>query len=79
MGAHFRSLYSHLRLSDRFVISPVSHSFIRRQLLSMDPNKAIGLDSISSIFLRDGADKITQPIAHMVNLSIITKTVPASF
>ena len=66
-------------LREKFVISPVSHSFIRKQLLSLNPNKAIGLDGISSRFLRDGVDKITGPINHIVNLSIITETVPMGF
>ena len=46
---------------------------------SLDPKKAVGLDGISSFFLRDGADVITTPLTHIVNLSIITETVPTIF
>ena len=41
--------------------------------------KAVGLDDISSLFLRDGADCIIGPITHIINTSIITETVPAAF
>ena len=44
----------------------------------MNPFKATGLDGVSSRFLRDAA-VLVEPISHMVNLSIITETVPRQF
>ena len=44
---HFRSLYSRLGNHESFVISPVSRVFICRQLLLLNPKKAIGLDDLS--------------------------------
>ena len=76
---HFRSLYGRLRNRDAFVISPVSRAFIRKQLLTLNPKKAIGLDNVSSRFLRDAAEGIIEPISHIVNLSIMTENVPVSF
>ena len=76
---HFRSLYSRLRNRDSFVISPVSCLFIRKQLLSLNPKKAIGLDNLSSRFLCDAVDEIIEPVSHIVNLSISSETVPSSF
>ena len=64
---------------DPFVLMPVSRHFIRKQLQSMNPRKAVGLDGIASVFLRDGATVITEPVAHIVNLSITTETVPSGF
>ena len=50
-----------------------------KQLSSLDTKKAVGLDDISSLFLRDGAECISAPVKHIINLSIITETVPVAF
>ena len=60
-------------------MSPVSRVFIRKQLRSLNANKAIGLDGISSRFLRDAADVLVDPVSHLINLSILTETVPQGF
>lgn len=79
-GSIFRQFYSRkLGLRPNFTLSPVSSHFIRSQLHSLNPKKAIGLDDISSLFLRDGTECIVAPITHIVNLSIITETVPTAF
>ena len=76
----FKRLYSRFtRPSHAFTLTPVSRGFILKQLRSLDPNKAVGLDGISSRFLRDGADVISQPVCHLVNMSILTETVPSGF
>ena len=62
-----------------FVLSPVTSHFVRRQLNSLDPRKAIGLDDVSSRFLHDGAESIVIPVTHIINLSIMNETVPAGF
>ena len=66
-------------LRPSFVLSPVTSHFVRSQLHSLDPKKAIGLDDLSSRFLHDGADLILSPVTHIINISVITETVPASF
>ena len=76
----FKSFYSNkIGLRSSFCLSPVSGQFVRKQLLSLNTKKAVGLDDISSLFLRDGAECIVAPIKHIINLSIITETVPAAF
>ena len=76
----FREFYRRkIGMRDPFVLSPVSRLFIRKQLHSLNPKKAVGLDDLSSLFLRDGADMIIEPIQHIVNLSIITEVVPSGF
>ena len=76
----FRDFY-HEKLRQRpgFTLSPVPSHFVRKQLCSLDPKKAVGLDGVSSLFLRDGADFIFKPIQHLINLSIITESVPDLF
>ena len=76
----FRGFYSSkIGLRPSFCLSPVSGQFIRNQLSSLNIKKAVGLDDISSLFLRDGTDCIVTPVKHIINLSIITETVPDSF
>ena len=76
----FRDFYRRkLGMRDPFVLNHVSGHFIRKQLLSLNPKKAVGLDDISSLFLRDGAEVIIEPVKHIVNLSITTESVPSGF
>ena len=77
---NFRRFYRRFTgLSHSFTLSPVSRHFIRKQLRSLNPNKAVGLDGVSSKFLRDAGDVIVEPVSHLINLSIITNTVPHGF
>ena len=76
----FKDFYRNkVGLRPSFVLSPVTSHFIRSQLNSLDPKKAIGLDDLSSRFLRDGTEHIISPVTHIINISIITETVPTSF
>ena len=76
----FKRFYSRFtHPSHSFTLTPVSRGFILKQLRSLNPNKAIGLDGVSSRFLRDGADVIAEPVCHLVNMSILTETVPSGF
>ena len=76
----FRCFYRRLSgASTSFTLSPVSRGFLLKQLRGLNPHKAIGLDGISSRVLRDSADAIIEPISHIINISILTETVPSSF
>ena len=54
-------------------------SDILDQLRGLKIGKSVGLDDISPGFLKDGASIIAGPIAHIINLSITSETVPSSF
>ena len=76
----FRRFYfKKVGLRPGFTLSPVTSHFVRKQLLSLNTKKAVGLDDISSLFLRDGTECIITPVTHIINISIITETVPAAF
>ena len=36
----------------------------------VDPSKAVGLDNLGGIFLKDGANELSGPVAQLINLSI---------
>ena len=58
---------------------PVARDFVRRQLHALNPNKARGLDDISSLFLRDGSVSFVEPLSHIINTSIFTERVTLGF
>ena len=60
-----------------FTLMPVSRYFVKSQLNSFDPKKSTGLDDVSPRFLKDGALVLTEPLTHIINLSILTETVPS--
>ena len=73
----FKDFYSQrIGLRPSFCLSPVTSHFIRKQLDSLKTKKAVGLDDISSLFLRDAAECIVTPVSHIINVSITTETVP---
>ena len=45
-----------LKTETNFSLNPVSENFVRDQLRQLKPNKAIGLDKVSSRLLKDSAD-----------------------
>jgi len=63
-------------VSNDCVLKPVDEDFIFKELSTLNPNKGVGLDGISSRFLKDGAAQLSPLIAHIVNLSIDSCTVP---
>ena len=76
----FRQFYGRFSgMRHSFTLSPVSRVFVLKQLRSLDPKKAVGLDNVSPRFLKDAADAIVEPVTHLINLSIITETVPHGF
>ena len=73
----FRQFYSRrLGLRPSFVLTTVLSHFILKQLSSLNPKKAVGLDNVSSFFLREAVNQILLPVNHIMNLSITTETVP---
>ena len=60
-------------------MSPVSRSFVLKQLSSLRLDKSTGLDGISPRFLKDGADSLVDPVAHIINLSLTSEIFPSSF
>ena len=74
----FRQFYQGRGIREgSFVLVPVSRVFILGQLRSLKPDKITGLDGIPPRFLRDGADILADPIAHIVNFSLMSEAVPS--
>ena len=63
----------------KFDIPPISISYVKNQLASLDPTKATGLDGLSAKFLRISSSVIAAPLTKILNLSISTGVFPDSF
>ena len=61
------------------MLSPISRHFIHKQLHSLTPKKAVGLDGVSSKLSRDAAEALNEPVCHIIDMSILTETVPNGF
>ncbi len=76
----FKSLYEEKGVtSNSFKLAPISSDFVYKQLCQLNPTKSTGLDDIPARFLRDGAIAIKDHLAHVINLSIVSNTVPKDF
>ncbi len=73
----FQNYYTHKGiLSNRFMLTTVSTNFTLRELTKLKTNKTIGPDKLPARFLKDGVIGIAGPLSHIINISIMTDTVP---
>lgn len=68
-----------LKTTESFRLTLVTDQFVYEQLLHLKPNKAIGLDKISSRLLKDGAEIIAPILAKIINCSFNLKSLPQSW
>ena len=71
--AHYTSLGAQ---QNSFSLKTVNNEDVLKQLVALQPNKATGLDSIPTRFLRDAATSIAPIITHITNQSISQCHVP---
>lgn len=62
-----------------FKFSYISTVFVEKELRLLRRNKATGLDKLPPNMLKDCATVIAKPLAHILNLSIQTQTVPTAW
>ena len=72
----FKNFYEGKATIGEFTLREVDVEFIFDELSKLNVNKAVGLDDIGPRFLKDGAEQLAPIVAHIVNLSINSKTVP---
>ncbi len=63
-------------LPNRFTLATVSTDFTLRELTKLKTNKSIGPNKLPARFLKDGAKIIAEPLTHIIDISIMTDTVP---
>ena len=57
----------------------VSSQEVEKQLKSVERNKATGLDDLPPGLIKDAAELISAPLAHLINLSLKTSTFPTDW
>ena len=65
-----------LRTNKTFHFSYISTSFVERELRKLKRNKATGTDLLPPNLLKDCSKVIAPPLAHILNMSINTNSVP---
>jgi hypothetical protein len=79
-GVLFRNFYRKKGIfGPSFTLMPVSRKFVFDQLNGLKSGKSTGLDGLAARFLKDGAYYLRDPLAHIINMSILTETVPSGF
>ena len=72
-----KTYYSNKQVhKDSFSFKEVSESDVLKALNDIETNKAAGSDKIQGIFLKDGAEVLSQPISELINLSLKTSVFP---
>ena len=73
----FKDFYiNKVNAQTNFNLSHVTENFVFKELCKLNPQKSTGIDEISPIFLKDGANELKGPLTYIINLSIDTKIVP---
>ena len=62
---------------NNFSLSVISEDDVKKMLNKTCSSKATGVDKIPAKFVKDGAEQISLPISHLVNLSIHTNKIPS--
>jgi hypothetical protein len=63
--------------NNKFIFHTVTPEDVSKILNNTKNSKAPGLDNITGIFLKDGADVLCKPIIQLCNLSIYLSTFPS--
>ena len=61
------------------ILEQITESFVNAELSRLNPKKSCGIDGMQARFIKDAASEIKVPITYIINLSILSNTVPNEF
>ena len=67
------------KTDQKFIFKAVSRHEVEQQLKSVKRNKATGLDDLPPGLIKDSAELISAPLAHLINLSLKTSIFPTDW
>ncbi len=67
------------KTDQKFIFKAVSWQEVEQQLKSIKRNKATGLDNLPPGLIKDSAELISAPLAHLINLSLKTSIFPTDW
>ena len=74
---HIKQYYCSFNITPNgFHLFQVTEDSVLKHLSKLNSSKATGLDQLSPKFLKDGAELISSPLAHIVNLSLSSGIIP---
>ena len=65
-----------MNITHSFKLEKVDIGTIHKMLTKTNANKAPGMDKLSGIFIKDGAELLASPLTQIVNLSIVSSLFP---
>ena len=65
-----------MNITHSFKLEKVGICTINKMLTKTNSNKAHGMDKLSGIFLKDGAELLASPLTQIINLSIVSSLFP---
>merc|ERR1711989_194276 len=69
----FKDFYNNkVNRQSNFKLSLVSEEYVYKELCKLKTQKSTGIDEISPIFLKDGANELKGVLTYIINLSIDT-------
>ena len=68
--------YEKYNLKEKLIFANIQSDKVFKILKNFDETKASGINVLSGIFLKDGANLLTMPLTQLWNLSISSGTFP---
>ena len=68
--------YDRMNINNSFKLEEVDTEQIYNILRQTNEHKAPGIDKLSGIFIKDGAELLAKPVSELINLSIVSSTFP---
>jgi hypothetical protein len=68
--------YDKMNINKKFKLEEVDYDQIYSFLKQTNASKAPGIDKLSGVFIKDGAEVLAKPLSQLINLSIISSTFP---
>ena len=71
-----KAFYDNMNINNHFKFEEICADQIYEVLKQTDASKASGIDKLSGIFIKDGAEVLAYPLSQIINLSIASSTFP---
>ena len=71
-----KAYYDKMNINNSFKLEEVDFDQIYSILKQTNENKAPGIDNLSGIFIKDGAEILAKPVSELINLSIVSSMFP---
>ena len=68
--------YDRMNINNSFKLEEVDTEQIYNILRQTNEHKAPGIDKLSGVFIKDGAELLAKPVSELINLSIVSSTFP---